>query len=468
MCTTVALAVMATLFARPGASLAQDDVAVTPDWLEPRGLNVVELVGQVPEATLQGTIISYNDWQGIVVYESGTRTGDHVEITTTMYPRLNHVWWAANGLLTNFGCLGQAPHYDHMGSVVPPSTLRVYDSTGREVTSEILLLDITTMGMLQPSDGPQAVFRYPSVHYGPDSPYPLPLDADGLHLPANAGCWIRIPGADYYPLTGVFTFELSPPVYATALGTQTASFQSYIGVGSVGLFQGLMEQLRRTYGDRDGRVPLQIPAGANYFLLKFPPTPVDVYTDLTSSPGPLNVARPSGGTYRLSDGGWNLSSDMIFSAAFPLPVAWQDSDQATWSTFLPVLRNPPQLATPEYVVPAGVPYNSCFLTGNCEPAVLEQIYNTHMTLEIIYLRITPPASGEWIPVKMAGPAWNAAALDVAADAFLPTSVPITAENHVAVLPVVYRSTPTDPLPPPPAGCPCGWFDPLGRMLGLAP
>lgn len=450
------------------ATYGDEQMQDTPDWLEPRGLNVVEMVGQVPEEYLHGTIISYNDWQGIVVYESGTRIGNQVEITTTMYPRLNHVPWAENELLTNFGCLGQAPHYDHMGSVVPPSTLRVYDSTGREVTSEILLLDVTNVGLQQPYADADAAFRYPQVHYGPDSPNPLPLDEEGLHLPANAGCWIRIPGADYYPLTGVFTLELSPSVYVSTLGSQTAGFQSYIGEGWLGLFQPLMNQLRDRYGDRHGRVPLQIPPDANYFLLKFPPMPGDPYTDTTSSPSPLNVARPTGGTYRLSDAAFELSTNMIFSAGFPLLRAWLDADDAQGSSFLPVMQDPPQLATPEYVVPTGITYNDCFINGSCPDDVLQQIHDAEMTLEIIYLHVYPPSTGTWSPVKMAGPAWQPTVHNVQSDDHRAQKIgPAAAtEDYLVFLPLL--AWPTTGPPPPPPGCPCGWFDPLGRMLGLAP
>lgn len=452
---------------------ASTDTEAMPNWLEPRGLSVVELVGQVPDTYLQGTILSYSDAAGIVVYESGTRVGNTVMVTAMIYPRYTVV---NNTELTMFGCLGQAPHYDHMGSVVPPSTLRVYDSGGREVTPEINFMRITRMDTRLPTANSNYPFRYPQVDYGLGSPVPLPIGPNGLSLPANSGCWIRIPGANYYPLIGVFTLELEPSVRASVLGTQQDTFQSYIGPGGVGIFQPLMSQLRSTYSDRHGRIPLSIPAGANYFLLKFPPMPGDPYTDQIWGPPNLNANRLSGGTYRLSDDP-KLSVDMVFSAAFPVQNAWQDADQAQRSEFLPVLTNPTELATLEYVLPAGIAWNSCFTQGNCPSDVLRQIHDAVMSLEIVYLSVSKPAAGgEWISLQMAGPAWSpsnlggsgeglefVAAPDTSARAAIAFSEAPT-PTHRILLPFVSGGSREEP----PTGCPCGWFDPLGRMLGFWP
>ncbi len=451
---------------------ASTETAAMPDWLEPRGLSVVELVGQVPDTYLQGTILSYSDWAGIVVYQSGTRTENTVVLTTTLYPR--HTVVPPNNLdLTLFGCLGQTPHYDHMGSVVPPSTLRAYDSSGREVTAEITYMTITRMDTQLPTANSSYPFRYPQVEYGPGSPNPLPIGPHGLSLPANSGCWIHLPGANYYPLTGVFTLGLEPSVRASVLGTQQDTFQSYIGPGGVGIFQPLMSQLRSTYADRHVRIPLSIPAGANYFLLRFPPMPGDPYTD-TELPY-RNADRLSAGTYRLS--GTDLSTDMVFSAAFPVQNAWRDADQAPGSEFLPVLTNLPELATLEYVLPAGIAWNSCFTQGNCPPNVLSQIHDAVMSLEIVYLSVSKPAlGGEWVSLQMAGPAWSpsnlggsgegleiVAAPDTSARAAIAFSETAT-DTHRIFLPFVSGGSREEP----PTGCPCGWFDPLGRMLGFWP
>ncbi|MBN1658366.1 MAG: hypothetical protein JXA93_08200 [Anaerolineae bacterium] len=417
-----------------------------PEWLEPRGLSVVDLVGQVPEELLEGTILSYGDWAGIVVYDAGVRISDTLVVTTTIYSRVNQVAWSTPPSLTLFGCLGQTPHYDHMGSIVPSSTLRVYADGGREVTSEILLLSITELDRLQPAANSGAPFRYPEVEYSPWSSPSLPLEADGLHLPANAGCWIRIAGADYYPLTGVFTVTATPPVSVTVLGVQTATFQSYIGEGWLGIFQPLMDQLLMTYPERHDRIPLDIPSGANFFLAKFPPTPVDPYTDTSSSPGLLNMDRPSAGTYRLSDGTPALSTDLVFSGVFPLGRAWLDSDKAPRAIFLPVIAQPSQLAPLEYVVPAGVPYYPCFTTGDCPGEVLQEIYDAQMVIEIIYLQVERgDIAGEWVRLQMAGPAWAP---------FYPT--------YSVLLPLVIKPGDGESILNS-----WGWFDTVGRMLDMS-
>ncbi|HSJ54260.1 MAG TPA: hypothetical protein VLC52_11020, partial [Anaerolineae bacterium] len=241
---------------------ARTMVAVQPTWLEPRGLSVVEMVGQVPEEHLAGAILSYGDGDGIVVYDSGRRTGDTVIITTTLYPRLVTVPWVPRAQLTQFGCLGQSPHYDHLGSVVPGSTLRVYDGA-EELTDRIVFMTISDMDVTLPLAGSDAPFRYPVREYGQGRPYSLPLDSNGLHIPANSGCAIGIPGEVGPVLTGVFRLSHQPSAEVRLLGTQQATFHSYIGPGWVGIFQPLLDQLLATYGSRHERILLKPPADAD-------------------------------------------------------------------------------------------------------------------------------------------------------------------------------------------------------------
>lgn len=478
---TVLLASLIAVVTRassPGSASADSvpqGIAVMPDWLEPRGLSIVELVGQVPEQYLQGMILSYGTGRGIVVYKSGSRTGNTVELTTTIYPRRKIASDGAD--LTIFGCLGQSPSSDHPGSVVPDSTLRLYDRYGADVTSEINFMAITRMGTLQPLANSTAAFRYPEDLYGPGLDYELPLGTDGLAIPSNGGCRIRIRGANYYPMTGVFTLEVAPSVQASVLGSQRASFKSYIGVGNVGIFTPLMNQMSETYGQRHWRIPLTVPEGADFFLLKFPPMAGDPYTDQSSGPPYLNASRPTGGTYRLAKNIINLSTDLTFSAVFPVRRFWQDADQVPGSRFLPVFGNPDQLEAPEYVLPAGIAYNNCYTQGNCSSSVLQQIYNAEMSLEIVYLAVhRPRTGGQWVSLKMVGPSWSPSSMasaPVASDwpgratgnANTPQLVldpPVT--THTTFLPLIMSSIPEEE----PTGCPCGWFDDRGRMLGFWP
>jgi hypothetical protein len=435
-------------------------------------LSVLELVGQVPDAYLHGMILSYDDGVGIVVYESGTRVGNRVVVNTTLYPRVSRPAGGPSNLLTSFGCLGQTPHFDHMGSTVPASTLHVYDRYGVDVTSRIEHMFITREGTLQPLANSRQAWRYPEDVYGPGQT-PVPRGPEGLRIPPNMGCRIGLGGADLYPLTGVFTFELGPSVRAYVLGAQQAKFKSYIGPGSVGIFQPLMNQMSGTFGWRHTRIPLSVPDGADYFLVKFPATPGDPYTDSRSAPPYMNAERPSSGTYRLSRGG--LSADLTFSAAFPLEIAWQDADQAPGSEYLPLMRDSTELATLEYVLPAGIAYNDCFTQGNCPSSVLQEIYDAEMTLEIIYLKILQPgAGGQWVPLQMAGPAWSAAA---AASSQAPDSSeqPGLVSDALEQIPHApsartYTFMPLvswEPQEEAPCASPCGWFDDLGRMLDYA-
>jgi hypothetical protein len=446
-----------------------------PNWLEPRGLSVVELVGRIPESYLQGTILSYGPSNGIVVYESGTRNGNTVVVNTTIYPRLSTPSWAPNQLLTYFGCLGQEPHYDHMASAVPRSTLRIYNGAV-EVTSQIQFMFLTQMVTQKPVASSSQWNRYPRYSYG-NSPgyYPLPMTSQGLNIPPNSGCEIWIPGQNYTSLRGVFTLTLDSPVNASVVASQAATFQSYIGPGDVGIFQPLMQQLKARYGNRDTRVPLSIPAGADYFLLKFPAMPGDPYI------GVLNARRPTGGTYRLAcPTSQNiLSTNYLFSAAFPLDVFWRDADQVSGSTYLPAIHDPIELAAPEYVLAAGVAYDDCYTSGNCSAAKLQEIYNAKMPLEIIYLSVSKPPSGmQWTPLRMAGPAWSTSAaspsvadLPPSEGPAAPGDVPVqapsgTMANHYIYLPLLFTFT-IEPDEQP-TGCPCGWFDDVGRMVDYVP
>jgi len=399
----LALVAVVLLLSGLTATVAWAGPAEFPNWLEPRALNIVDLVGEVPETILKDTIISYGDNTGIIVYQAGQRISNAVIVTTTIYPR-----WEMATQATLLGCLGQFPYYDHMGSLVPTSTLRIYDTSGADVTYSIKNMSLTQMGTQKPLANTSAYYRYAEVKYGPNQPRPLPLTPDGLLIPPNAGCRIWIPGHNLYPLTGIFRLEFPPTVEVAVRGQQTAVFNSYIGVGNVGVFQPLMNQMRTTYPDRHARIYLGIPPVVDYVLVKFPPMPGDAY--MTG-----NARRPTGGTYRLALDVNRLGTDLIFSAGFPTAIAWRDRDQAPNARFLPEMVEPRWLAPPEYVIPAGVPYDDCFTRGDCPPRVLEEIYETEMEMEITYLKVIRRVNnGAWVPVRFTGPAWSPALLSAGA------------------------------------------------------
>jgi hypothetical protein len=177
-----------------------------------------------------------------------------------------------------------------------------------------------------------------------------------------------------------------------------------------------MNQLVARYSDRHGRISLDVPDGADFVLVKFPPTGGDPYADSSIDPPHYNASRPAGGTYRLARH-VNLSQDLIFSAAFPLEVAWQDAYQATGSQYLPLIVSPNQLAPPEYILPAGIPYNGCFVAGYCPVSVLEQIHAAEGSLRTYYLSVTSvEPTGQWVHTRFAGPQWPGTASGSAAEA----------------------------------------------------
>jgi hypothetical protein len=232
-----------------------------------------------------------------------------------------------------------------------------------------------------------------------------------------------------------------------------------------------MSQLQARYGSRNWRIPLSIPSGAKAFLLKFPPMSGDAYADQHFGPPYVNADRPTGGTYRLGSGA-ALSFDMVTSAAFPLTVTWQDADQASGSIFLPHLVSPYELEAPEYVLPAGMAYSPCYTQGNCPPAVLDEIYQKVMSLEITYLHVQgPPIEVQWTSLRMAGPSWrldaqNATSTDIAAglsEATITNKGDTPPALHVQFLPLVMR----DPWIPCPER-PCGAFDWQGRLVDIVP
>jgi hypothetical protein len=296
-----------------------------------------------------------------------------------------------------------------------------------------------------PLAGAAQPWRYPTITLSS-----LPQEADGRRIPANYSGHLNLPG-DYRELTAVFTVRPQGRPQVTHLGTQEATFQSYIGPGGVGAFQPLMEQLLRRYPWRHPRIRLNIPAGANYILFTYPPMPFDVYDGTRN-----NLDRPIAGSVRLAPDEGMLSQDLTHGGAFPLKVAWQDADQVMPGPYLSLLPPIDRITPPEFVVPAGIAYDPCFLAGNCSQGVLEGIYNATMTLRIIYLKVEPRMAGlQTIPLRVADDTWQPPALSVGERPFLSLSARL-------FLPLGLSGPRTTERP-------AGLFDPIsGRMVGYLP
>ncbi|MGA9349176.1 MAG: hypothetical protein WBW48_10285 [Anaerolineae bacterium] len=405
-------------------------------------MNITNLVGQVPDNLLQGVIISSYPWDGIVQFESSSVSGNAIVITTTIHGRL-HPWG------TTLGCLGQVPRSDEMGSAAPLSHLKVYTPDGSNVTSQITGGTYWPATMTQPLAGTATwQGRYD------DLPLTISQSSQGLELPTNVGCDLHMSGS-YTELIGVFTLQRPAVVpVVNVIGTQWATYQSYIGIGEVGRFHPLMDQLRELYPERHTYINMSIPPGADYIFAVYQPMPGD-YTGVPYDSSDPNRSLPSAGTTRLRAS--KLSGDLTNFGAFPLKVGWQDADLTSSSaTYLPVLRDPSKFTAPELVIPPGVTYDDCFIYGTCSNDVLATIYNTSTPITLVYLSVSAPTSGcELIPLKFAGPYWTPDMDGVASSAR--TAASGSTGTYTVYLPALFKS-------PDLSQCPCGYFNAEGQMI----
>ena len=430
-----------------------------PDWLEPRGLDVVDLVGLVPEPDLRDTILSYSGDGGIAQYIAGQRNGDQVTITARLYGR-----YQVNPSFTLITGLGQWSFSDHWPATVPAAQVHIF-SQGRDITDKVINIYYYPSGEIKPIRGTSPTqTRYAAINLTPAFG-----DGGALQLPGNMGSTIFLSG-QYTNLTATFVFQVERKIAVTMLGSQSFVFHSYIGVGDPGQLGALQNQMSR-YGSRHDKFPLSIPSGAEYVLLKYPPTPVSPYIGANID---TNIRQPSSGSYRLSHGVNALSVDHEATMGLPLQGQWQDADQAG-GEYLNRLTGIDTLASPEYFVPAGIGYDPCMKDGGCPQGLLDDIYNTTMDMTLYYFSVERVATGlDRIPLRQVGPDWRPSA-SAASSPELPSGTngafAVEATGPTVFLPLVMssQSLPPDNLPPDnPDGCPCGWFTVDGRMLDFIP
>ncbi len=464
-----------------GASPEVVATAGATEWYEPRGLNIVDLVGAVPDSYLTGSIISYTPGYGIVRYRSGQRNGDTVVITADVYPRfvVDGAW---NG--TMFGCLGQPARIDQLGTVSPASTVRLYNGT-TEVTRQVSFYTYVPSGLNKPIRNPRQSEWQNQYRYWETGVLTSRFTAeDALIVPGNMGCEIVMSNRNYLHLTAVFTVNSPVAISVEVLSTESLTFHSYLGVGYAGLLQPLVNQLNARFGGRHERFQLHIPAEADYLWLNFPAMPVDSYTQFPGNPT-ANAGRPVGGTYRM-DTPQGLSVDHVSSMGLPLRGHWKDMDLAGGTVYLPYMEGV-DLAAPEYFVPAGVEYNPCMIQGNCSAALLDEIYNTAMSMQAVYLKVTRTGCGlQQVSLRMVGPSWQPTmAAGVVEGAELTMNLDMKAMDALAE-PEAFSATAAGPfsyfvyLPlvarnlcevPPDSTCtdgPCGWLTGDGRMVDFVP
>lgn len=458
----LALLVVSLTAATPAAR-AQD-----PPWVEPRALSIVDIAGQVPDEVLQGAFVTWNGLAGIARFTASRETASGLEIDVLINPRR---FTSGGQTLTRLPLLGLRPFRDHMSSAAPESTLFLFEN-GQPLTAEPQRINYLEPALVMPGLGAGVPDRYPALER---SIVPPERDGLGIRIPANWGGELVIAG-DHPVITGTFRVSPTNVPRVTLLGTQEATFQSFIGPfnpGDEGGLGRLIEQIFDHCGVafRHPRIPLSIPAGTNYVLFIYPPTPVDPYD---VDPNRSNIDRPTTGTLRLAPDEAMLSMNLTHSGGFPLRVAWQDADQVQWGDAVPGLPNPPpserflsllppidRFTPPELFVPAGIPFDPCFLDGTCAPAILDAICTADMPIRIVYLSVQTPTSGAGLvalPLRMADDAWQPAS---SMSALLQD---LSQAESTVFLPLAFR-----PAPPPSGERPLGIFDTAsGRMVGYIP
>lgn len=438
------------------------------DWLEPRGLSIVDLVGLVPEAHLRDSIVVFTGGSGILQYSEGRRTGDQVTVRVKVGSRKGTLDF------TQFNCLGKRALYDEWPVVVPASEMRVF-SGGRDVSGELHpRFNYYPAGQIQP-EGSAERSRYGEVVDAtltrlPNGAWPIP---------ANMGCTLYMPGT-WTDLTAEFVFNAPQRIVVQVLGSETFNFHSYIGTGDPGKLGSINSQMGRRYGSRHEKQHLNVPLGADFVWVNFPPTPVSAYV---SGPIDYNIRFPGSGTYRLASGiGTELSVDHTVSMGLPLAVQYKDSDLAGGS-FLPRLGVIDTLTGLEYFVPPGIAYDPCMKDGGCSDDLLRRIWEAPIPVTVYYYKVSRVTTQlTQAPLRQVARGWDAAAFAAAAQPLLKSTAEeeawaenppeLLARRVRVMLPFIFKSAYTGPvaLPddPPQAGCPCGWFDADGRMLDVIP
>ena len=450
-------------------------------------MSFVDMVGEVPEDHLRGSIIRYWPGVGVAIYESGSRVGNTVTIRAKMisqYPNL-------------VMCLGKPGDRDEWLVAVPASTMRIFDN-GVDISRQLLRdFEYFPAGFILPN-GASTGQRYPE--YGGQAQYNA---AGEVIVPANSGCWYWLE----HPASNVvaeFKFQTPRTVSVDVLGSQNFTFQSYIGPGYAGLLASLQDQMDDHFGWRNPDLAFTPPAGMNYIMVRQPLTPVDPYGK--------NPYYPGGGTYRIRSASGRLSVDHINTMAIPFYGQWRDADQSSGSGYLPFFSDPAKVTAPEYFVPTGIAYDPCMTNGGCSRALLDAIHSAAMTLTVYFYRITPIGTGlTVIPLRQVGPGWDGNTNTVPAEAIsntpdghpdgqdmfiepnvsaafaaapapgeltappAPTVIAPAAQpewSFHAYIPAISRP-PSAPQPPPTpvvdtSKCPCGYFVADGRMVGYLP
>ncbi|MFK7804750.1 MAG: hypothetical protein AB8G95_24145 [Anaerolineae bacterium] len=471
--------------------------AAAPDWLEPRPLSIVDLIsGGLEPSLMAGSPIVWLPSQALLQFDSGSKNGDIVKVNATMLPTVHTVAF----------CLGQFGFQDQWPISVPESKMRI-ESNGADITDQIESIEYWLTGLTQPIANTSGLRYETKVIIGDE----IKFASDGrLMMPENMGCKIRFKNgaSNGGNITIEYEHELTQYISVEIIDQKLDhEFKAYYwnapqNFGNLTSLNEQIVQYRINKGDRDGRhdffkfVP---PAEANYTVMAFPPTKLDMYAAVSDLEA-LKIY-PGSGTYRLrenkADFG-DISIDWITMAGIPLNFHTKESDTSGGQKYLDFFK-----VNGEYrfhaleVLALDNEYDSCMTNGGCSDALLQTITSdTRMPVDVYYLKVDRIAPGlTQVPLCSVGPAWSTSDagskcssyriansptddLDVAAEAEILGAPTLFVDSQSAVnrspfvpqmdefiwLPMIMN--PAQPEPDnPSADCPCGWFTEDGRMLG---
>ncbi|MFT7587598.1 MAG: hypothetical protein ACI9EW_004042 [Cellvibrionaceae bacterium] len=489
------------------------DSSAAPSWLEPQPLSIVDLIsGGMDPALLAGSPVSWLPGQALLQYTSGSKSGTIVNVNAKMLPTFSSEAY----------CLGQAGARDQWSTVVPESKIKIR-SNGTNITSQISSIQYFPAGLEKPikgsSDG--SGFRYSETTLSGGS---IQFDVDGrLIMPANMGCQIFFSGgaANGGNITLEYEHDLKQYIDVDIVDSLiNHEFKSYFqpGQGALGALTSLNEQIvqyKKSQGNADNRhdkftfVP---PAEANYIVMVYPPTALDMYAPLDKLQ--THKRYEGSGTYRLRENKADyrdISIDWISMAGIPLNFHTKDSDFSSGEKYLDFfkVKQTPGVAPEDVpgsekyrfhaleVIALDNEYDPCMTNGGCSDDFLSTISGTRMYVDVYYLKVERIIPGlTQIPLCSVGPSWSAAdagtkcndyhiagfeldqaaALDEVVSPEQPSFPLVVDQAQQANSPFipnagsfVYLPLINKPLVPEPdnvsADCPCGWFTDDGRMLG---
>ena len=435
-------------------------------WLEPRAINVLDFVGQVPEEHLKGSILTFGQ-AGTTRYVSGYRDGDKVVINVSMD---SWVYNIGGTIVTMVTCLGHYPTLDHWPVPVPASTMRIY-SNGADVTNQVRPhFSYAPFPQAYPLYGSNGKNGGPRYYFDSQELFTRATDGS-LIIPANTGCDILFAGR-MPNLTATYVFDYPQQIHIEPLGSETFTFHSYTGIGEAGMLASLRDQMKKKYGTRHDEFYMNIPEGADYVWLNYPPTPISLYSmNMTDE----NINLPFGGTYRFYAD--ELSNDHMVSMGIPIYQQWQDTDLDEGKWLEPIGKTA-RIQSPEYFVLRGTSYDPCMTNGACPDSLLDQIYNAEDQMTLYFYKVSRLANSQLvkIPLYSVGPDWQSGDTPYSASASYFSQFDSVETRlgdgpvYTVLVPGITYEPSLDVLPEdaPDVACPCGWFDQNYRMLDVVP